>query len=151
MSLGVIATVNVTLETDSGETEIVVNGTRINPSYNFGVINVPGFNLGLHFYEYLVEESHNPTNLCGSGMTNGVVPDQPLGVNAGPACGAHDSCYSSSTARQTCDGNLGRDILIQCLRQLPTFRSLCASLSVIYYVGVRRGGGASYEGSGSRD
>jgi hypothetical protein len=80
------------------------------------------------------------------------VPDSFGLADFGPACQAHDDCYSSSTDRLVCDLLLLR-LLREACNVYPAGSSLqltCYTVASIYFVGGRLFGGFFYTGTGSR-
>ena len=132
---------------DNGEEEgadIVVTGAvRV---MRRPITAAPGINLYFKFNDYLNREANNPRNKCGSGRTNGVVPDRGIGSYVA-ACARHDACYASGTSRAQCDENLRKDVIASCWRAwgAPT---TCFGIGGIYYVGVNRFGRSAYVGTG---
>jgi hypothetical protein len=89
--------------------------------------------------------SEDPADACN------FVPDTFGAANFTAACRAHDLCYSSSTARLTCDL-----LLLAGLRQAcnvypegSSLRTTCYTVASIYFVGVRLFGWIFYSGGGS--
>ena len=131
------------------DTEIVVTGAaRVMRGPITTGVRI-GANLLIGFDNYLDREANNPRNKCGSGRTNGVVPDRGIGSYVA-ACARHDACYASGTSRAQCDRNLAAEVNASCRRAwgAPT---TCFGIGGIYYVGVRLGGVKAYEGSGNPD
>jgi hypothetical protein len=90
--------------------------------------------------------SESATDSCNFG------PDSFGLADFGPACQAHDDCYSSSTDRLVCDLLLLR-LLREACNVYPAGSSLqltCYTVASIYFVGVRLFGGFFYTGTGSR-
>ena len=89
-----------------------------------------------------------PKDWCGSTGT-GWVPDSPGGADISKACKNHDECYGSPTSRYICDLGLLVDSYNMCRTQGGA-NGKCASISTLYFLGVRVGGYFSYSGSGKK-
>jgi hypothetical protein len=89
---------------------------------------------------------------CGSGWTNGLVPDSVYGVNISYACFVHDRNYSadSTMSRVDADWQLALDIA-RILEAAGISSGFAADAAMLYHVGVRTGGYFAYEGQGRGD
>jgi phospholipase A2-like protein len=82
--------------------------------------------------------------VCGSGSTEGLVPDKP-GFNFAPACKKHDACYGTCGTKQaTCDRNFHRDMRKICNDRFDKYdprERACLEMANTYYSAVHRNGG----------
>lgn len=87
---------------------------------------------------------------CGSGWTNGIVPDSLYGVDISYVCFVHDQNYSQSSTmdRVVADLLFARDIF-RILIASGVNVKLAAEAATIYFAGVRGPGFFAYEGQGS--
>ena len=88
------------------------------------------------------------SNGCGSGITRFIVPDRAnLFADFGPACDAHDKCYSRCGSSQAgCDSAFKTDMEAQCPSWwLTSFRIDCLAKARIYHQAVVRFGKTAHE------
>jgi hypothetical protein len=87
---------------------------------------------------------------CGSGWTNGIVPDSLFGVDISYACFVHDQNYSENSTMDRIDADLqfARDIF-RILTDSGVNEIAAAQAATIYLMGVRGPGFFAYEGQGS--
>lgn len=87
---------------------------------------------------------------CGSGWTNGIVPDSLFGVDISYACFVHDQNYSENSTmdRAVADLQFARDIF-RILTASGVNETAAAQAAAIYFAGVRGPGFFAYEGQGS--
>ena len=82
---------------------------------------------------------------CGNDVID--VPDYGSVFDFTEACYAHDQCYGdieSPLDRQTCDRQFLSDMLASCNEMWPEdldSRRSCYGVALLYYLGVRAGGG----------
>ena len=96
-------------------------------------------------------QKFKPQAGCGSGWTEKVVPDHPMGRNYRPCCNVHDDCYENCSKSQgTCDKNFHK-----CLKGKSYTRvwgkSVCTYcwLAWSYYQAVNWFGGSAYRSAQS--
>jgi hypothetical protein len=87
---------------------------------------------------------------CGSGWTNGIVPDSLFGVDISYACFVHDQNYSQNSTMDRIDADwlFARDIF-RILTASGVNATEAAKFAMIYFAGVRGPGFFAYEGQGS--
>lgn len=87
---------------------------------------------------------------CGSGWTNGLVPDRLFGVDISTACLMHDLRYGpdSDYSRAEADRMLMLDVLGM-LRDGGVSYDNASMAAGSYWLAVRQYGGGNYQGTGS--
>lgn len=102
---------------------------------------------GINVFNYVAA---NPTGrsdalglVCGSGITEAIVPDKLYGVfDLTHPCQNHDNCYSTCGAKKAqCDLGLLHDIQnLPICKQHPFLQPVCNLIAHAYYDGVSDGG-----------
>lgn len=86
--------------------------------------------------------------VCGSGSTEGLVPDRPLWFNFSSACQRHDHCYDTCGAEKDyCDSHFRADMRGTCNRRFNRVdprRRYCLETANTYHSAVHRMGGDAY-------
>ncbi|HEY2344968.1 MAG TPA: phospholipase A2 [Xanthomonadaceae bacterium] len=88
--------------------------------------------------------------ICGSGITNRLVPDNPFHFPFKSCCAEHDNCYGcsgklSGVSKQVCDDNFGACLHHQCEGYSGAQAVLCNRLAGAYYEAVHLLGGKYFK------
>ncbi|MGI8931924.1 MAG: RHS repeat-associated core domain-containing protein, partial [Sphingomicrobium sp.] len=90
----------------------------------------------------LASDRRSKNDYCGS-KGSGIFPDSFGNVDITGACFKHDECYASSSSRSSCDFVLFKSLINECNRQ--NGKAGCYAGAVLYYYGLRAGGGYAYD------
>jgi RHS repeat-associated protein len=84
---------------------------------------------------------------CGSGFSEGLVPDNPFGFPFSHCCNRHDNCYDdcfSKPSQSECDETFCQCMLNRCGRYSGSVLRLCTDVANAYCWAVKRSGSSAF-------
>lgn len=92
------------------------------------------------------DKKDDKANGCGTEKSDKFIPDKPLGFDFTDACNNHDICYSTEgKGKETCDTQFKSDMDQVCENETGIKRGICKTVSSIYHISVKKGGGDAYD------